>query len=239
MNNKKFLVITPTYNEIENIGEFIENINKMNLPALFIDDNSPDGTAKYIKNTNNFEKSIFLIERPKKLGLGSAYRCGFEWAIKNQYENIIEMDADFSHTVEDLENMTNSYGNYKALIGSRYVQGGKTIGWEPKRLLLSTVANKFAKFMIGSPVTDMTSGFRILNSNTLDEIEYQNSKSNGYAFQIEILARIINKNIDVKEVPITFLERRKGQSKLERKIIYEALYLVIKLGVKNFISKFK
>ena len=123
INEKKFLVITPTYNEKENIKEFIQSILKTDLPVLFIDDNSPDGTAHLIKEYMATESKIFLIERPEKLGLGSAYRTGFEWAINNNFENIIEMDADFSHSFDDLLNMINNYSDVSALIGSRYIDG--------------------------------------------------------------------------------------------------------------------
>ncbi len=239
INEKKFLVITPTYNEKENIKEFIHSILTTDLPVLFIDDNSPDATSDLIKEYQARESKIFLIERPEKLGLGSAYRMGFEWAINNNFENIIEMDADFSHSFDDLKNMINNYSDVSALIGSRYIDGGQTIGWEKSRLLLSTYANKFAKFMSRSSINDMTSGFRIINCKTLIDIEYETSKSNGYAFQIEILARILNIGSSVKEIPITFHERRRGKSKLERKIIYEALFLVFSLGFKSLFKIFK
>ena len=149
------------------------------------------------------------------------------------------MDADFSHSFDDLLNMIKNYSDVSALIGSRYIDGGKTIGWEKSRLYLSTFANKFAKFMSRSPINDMTSGFRIINCKALVDIDYESSRSNGYAFQIEILARILHKNLSVNEVPITFYERRKGKSKLERKIIYEALILVLSLGFKSFLKIFK
>ncbi len=239
INEKKFLVITPTYNEKENIKEFIQSILATDLPVLFIDDNSPDGTSDLIKEYQAKESKIFLVERPEKLGLGSAYRTGFEWAINNNFENIIEMDADFSHSFDDLKNLINNYSDVSALIGSRYIDGGQTIGWEKSRLLLSIYANKFAKFMSRSSINDMTSGFRIINCKTLVDIEYETSKSNGYAFQIEILARILNVGSSVKEIPIIFHERRRGKSKLERKIIYEALLLVVSLGFKSLVKIFK
>ena len=239
INEKKFLVITPTYNEKENIKEFIQSILATDLPVLFIDDNSPDGTSDLIKEYQAKESKIFLVERPEKLGLGSAYRTGFEWAINNTFENLIEMDADFSHSFDDLKNLINNYSDVSALIGSRYIDGGQTIGWEKSRLLLSIYANKFAKFMSRSSINDMTSGFRIINCKTLVDIEYETSKSNGYAFQIEILARILNVGSSVKEIPIIFHERRRGKSKLERKIIYEALLLVVSLGFKSLVKIFK
>ncbi len=239
INEKKFLVITPTYNEKENIKEFIQSILTTDLPVLFIDDNSPDGTSDLIKEYQARESNIFLVERSEKLGLGSAYRMGFEWAINNNFENIIEMDADFSHSFDDLKNLINNYSDVSALIGSRYIDGGQTIGWEKSRLLLSIYANKFAKFMSRSSINDMTSGFRIINCKTLVDIEYETSKSNGYAFQIEILARILNIGSSVKEIPIIFHERRRGKSKLERKIIYEALLLVVSLGFKSLFKIFK
>ena len=231
--------MTPTYNEKENIKEFIQSILATDLPVLFIDDNSPDGTSDLIKEYQAKESKIFLVERPEKLGLGSAYRTGFEWAINNNFENIIEMDADFSHSFDDLKNLINNYSDVSALIGSRYIDGGQTIGWEKSRLLLSIYANKFAKFMSRSFINDMTSGFRIINCKTLVDIEYETSKSNGYAFQIEILARILNIGSSVKEIPIIFHERRRGKSKLERKIIYEALLLVVSLGFKSLVKIFK
>ena len=155
------VVIIPTYNESKNISILLDLLVNLSIDILIVDDNSPDGTARIVQNFSNNHKSINLIERPKKLGLGSAYRDGFKWALEQGYKHCIEMDGDFSHTIVDLQNLIKFKDEFDLVIGSRYIEGGKTEGWSNGRKLLSMTANKAAKILLGTKVNDMTSGFRI------------------------------------------------------------------------------
>ena len=229
MDLKKNIIIIPTYNEAENISKIIEEIQIFYFDILIVDDNSPDNTSEIVKNLMDSNKGLYILERPKKLGLGSAYRDGFKYCIEKGYENLIQMDADFSHRIEDLKNMLNFIDNYELIIGSRYVPGGSSIGWSSSRKNLSKFANIYARIITGSKIKDMTSGFRIYSSNALENIEFEKTTSDGYGFQIEMSARAYKKKLKIKEVPIIFNERREGQSKMNYKIIFEALFIVFKL----------
>jgi len=222
------LVITPTYNEAKNIEKFIENIQKLNLDLLIIDDNSPDGTADIVKKFSSNFHSINLIVRDKKLGLGSAYRRGFKWAEENNYKYVIEMDADFSHQFSDLQNLLDQRRPNRLVIGSRYIPGGKTEGWSLYRKSLSKYANLFSRILKQTDIKDMTSGFRIYSINALKNSNYSESKSDGYAFQIEMALKCINSGVEVIEVPITFVERELGTSKMNYQIIIEAIKYLFK-----------
>lgn len=222
------LVITPTYNEAKNIEKFIENIQKLNLDLLVIDDNSPDGTADIVKKFSSNFNSINLIVRDKKLGLGSAYRKGFKWAEENNYKYVVEMDADFSHQFSDLQNLLNQRRPNRLVIGSRYIPGGKTEGWSLYRKSLSKYANLFSRILKQTDIKDMTSGFRVYSINALENSNYSQSKSDGYAFQIEMALKCINSGVEVIEVPITFVERELGTSKMNYKIIIEAIKYLFK-----------
>tara|TARA_B100001029_G_C15017257_1_gene428169 strand:- start:403 stop:1119 length:717 start_codon:yes stop_codon:yes gene_type:complete len=236
MQKSDYLVITPTFNEAENIKLFTTSILNLGIDLLIIDDSSPDKTGEIIKLIQKDHKNLFLISRESKLGLGSAYREGFDWAQKNDYKFIIEMDADFSHRIEDLEKLISFNQDYGLLIGSRYVPGGTTVGWDKKRKVLSKYANSFTKFLLRSKVNDLTSGFRIYTKESLNKINYKKIKSDGYSFQIEMTANAIFNNINIIEVPITFEERRLGQSKMSFSIIIEAVIKIFVLGLKRFIN---
>ena len=233
VNLNKTIVVIPTYNEAENITKIIEEIKIFSLDILIVDDNSPDKTSEIVKNLMDSKKGLFIIERPKKLGLGSAYRDGFKYSIERGYKKLIQMDADFSHRTEDLSTMLDFTDNYEVIIGSRYVPGGSSLGWNIFRKNLSKYANIYAKKITRSKVQDMTSGFRIYSSNALQSIEFENTTSDGYGFQIEMSARANKKKLKIKEVPIIFNERREGQSKMNYKIIFEALVIVLKLRFKR------
>lgn len=222
------LVITPTYNEAKNIEKFIENIQKLNLDLLIIDDNSPDGTADIVKKFSSNFNSINLIVRDKKLGLGSAYRKGFKWAEENNYKYVVEMDADFSHQFSDLQNLLDQRRPNRLVIGSRYIPGGKTEGWSLYRKSLSKYANLFSRILKQTDIKDMTSGFRVYSINALENSNYSQSKSDGYAFQIEMALKCINSGVEVIEVPITFVERELGTSKMNYQIIIEAIKYLFK-----------
>ena len=238
MKNKNILVITPTYNEADNIDQFISAVLQRNVSLLIVDDNSPDGTGDIVKNLKNKYEYLFSIHRKEKLGLGSAYKEGFSWGIKNGFQYIIEMDADFSHRLIDLDNLIENANKADLVLGSRYIPGGGSIGWDRKRKLLSSSANFLTKLVIGTHTKDITSGFRLYSSSSLNTVDYENVSSDGYAFQIEMLYLYFIKNMKVLEVPIQFEERRLGKSKMSNKIIFEAIQLLLKLIMKRIKKRF-
>ncbi len=235
-NSDTHLVVIPTYNEIDNIAEFITKILEFNVSLLIVDDNSPDGTGEFVETILDQNNKIHLLKRNSKLGLGSAYRDGFKWGLTRDYEYFIEMDADFSHSFEDLEKILNKSLSFELVIGSRYVNGGGSVGWDLKRRLLSKYANKFSSIFLKSNLNDMTSGFRCYSRNALEKVDYANTKSDGYAFQIEMSLRCAEKNLLIDEVPIIFNERRLGKSKMSKKIVREAFVFLIKNGVKRWLK---
>jgi len=235
-NHNSHLVVIPTYNEIDNIPDFISEISKFNVSVLFVDDSSPDGTGELISKISKSNVQINLLNRPSKQGLGSAYRDGFTWGIEKGYDFFIEMDADFSHSFVDLEKIIKASSNFDLIIGSRYIKGGGSEGWDFKRKLLSKTANTFSRIFLISRVKDMTSGFRCYSKKSLNEINYQQTESDGYAFQIEMTLRCVVKRLSIKEVPITFNERRLGKSKMSKKIIAEAVIFLINNGIKRWLN---
>ena len=230
------LVVIPTYNEIDNIPDFVSEISKFNVSVLFVDDNSPDGTGELISKISESNPKIKILNRPSKQGLGSAYRDGFGWGIEKGYEFFIEMDADFSHRFDDLKNILEVSPNFDLIIGSRYVSGGGSQGWDFKRKLLSSTANSTSRILLRSQVKDMTSGFRCYSKKSLNKIKYQQTQSDGYAFQIEMTLRCVEKKLSIKEVPIIFNERRVGKSKMSKKIIVEALIFLFNNGIKRWLN---
>ena len=230
------LVVIPTYNEIDNIPVFVSEISKFNVSVLFVDDNSPDGTGELISKISKSNPLINLLNRPSKQGLGSAYRDGFGWGLDKGYEFFIEMDADFSHSFDDLKKILEYSSNFDLIIGSRYVSGGGSQGWDFKRKLLSSTANNVSRILLRSKVKDMTSGFRCYSKKSLNEIKYQQTQSDGYSFQIEMTLRCVEKKLTIKEVPIIFNERRVGKSKMSKKIIVEALIFLFNNGVKRWLN---
>jgi len=235
-NSESHLIIVPTYNEIENISEFINQVTKLDISLLVVDDNSPDGTGTYVENIMKSIPNIFILKRESKLGLGSAYREGFQWGISNGFSYFIEMDADFSHSFIDLKKIL-SYSEFSdVVIGSRYVSGGGSTGWDKRRKLLSATANKISQLLLRSSVYDMTSGFRCYSKNSLEKINYSNTKSDGYSFQIEMTLRCIINNLSIKEIPIIFNERRLGNSKMSKSIVMEALLFLLSNGIKRWLN---
>ncbi|MDT7880273.1 MAG: polyprenol monophosphomannose synthase [Candidatus Hydrothermia bacterium] len=236
----KTIIIIPTYNERENIEVLINEIFK-NLPQtdiLIVDDNSPDKTYEIVENISKVDKRVHLIKREKKLGLGSAYVQGFKFAINNNYDVVFQMDADFSHQPSDLLRLFEKIKEgYDLVIGSRYISGVNVINWPMKRLLLSYFANAYARFITGVPIKDLTAGFKAIRVNALKSINLDNIKSNGYAFQIEITFKIYNKGFKIIEIPIVFYERRSGNSKMSKKIIFEAALMVWRLRIEKILKK--
>lgn len=234
---KKILIISPTYNEIENIQLFIDSVfNFADLSLLIVDDNSPDGTAEVVKSNIKKNKRLHLISRPKKLGLGTAYVAAFSWFLKSDYQYCVQMDCDFSHSFIDLKNLLAEINNSDLIIGSRYIKGGSTEGWGTYRKLLSKYANKLAKISLNSEIRDLTGGFKLMNREVISKILDSQPKSNGYTFQIEV-NQLVEKNLfEIKEVPITFKERASGKSKMNFGIIVEAFFFLLKNFTNNIIK---
>ncbi|MDI6713513.1 MAG: polyprenol monophosphomannose synthase [Thermodesulfovibrio sp.] len=226
------LVIIPTYNEAENIDRLLPKILDQEAEILFIDDASTDGTAEKIKNWMKKSERINLIERPEKLGLGTAYITGFKWALSKDYQFIFEMDADLSHDPAEIPNFIKKCNEgYDLVIGSRYTHGTiSVVGWDFRRLLLSKFANRYAITILGlNFLTDITSGYRCYSRKVLENMNLDIIKSNGYAFQIEMAYRAYKAGFKIAEIPIIFYERNSGSSKMSKKIIREAAIMVWRL----------
>ena len=235
----KGLVIFPTYNEAENIKAIIEEVLRISprLDVLVVDDNSPDRTWEIVEEMKRRNPRINLIKRERKMGLGTAYITGFKYAIKHKYDFAFEMDADFSHNPLDIPRFIELLKDYDLIIGSRYLDGVSVVNWPMKRLLLSYFANLFAKRITGAPIKDLTSGFKCYKRCVLEGIDLDRIKSDGYGFQIEIDFLAWRKGFKVKEIPIVFIERRVGVSKMDRKIVYQAFFLVWRLGILKALGK--
>ncbi|MCY1480373.1 Undecaprenyl-phosphate mannosyltransferase [compost metagenome] len=235
------IVIIPTYNEIENIESIIRTVFSLQKPfhVLIIDDNSPDHTAKkVIALQEEYPDRLFLEQRSKKSGLGTAYVHGFKWALEREYEYIFEMDADFSHNPHDLERLYDScrFGIYDVAIGSRYVTGVNVVNWPLSRVLLSYFASVYVRMITGMEIQDTTAGFVCYKKNVLKSINLDKIKFIGYAFQIEMKYRAYAKKFKIVEVPIIFTDRTKGQSKMSNSIIKEAIFGVIVLRIKKIFN---
>ena len=231
----KVLAISPTYNEKKNISELINRISKLplDIDLLIIDDNSPDGTADIIKTIMSENKSIHLLEREKKLGLGTAYCEGFQWALERGYDLIVQIDADLSHNPDDILRMVEMSNSSDLVIGSRYIGGVNVINWPMRRLLLSYFANLYAKLIIHFPIKDSTGGFKCFQRKVLESIDLKMINSQGYSFQIEINFLAWIKGFKIKEIPIVFTDRTVGESKMNRGIVIEAIWMVPKLLIRK------
>lgn len=232
---EKSLVIIPTYNEMENIPKLIPIVLSQHdsLEILIVDDNSPDGTAKYIEELKQSNSRIHLIKRGGKLGLGTAYLEGFKYALKNNYDYIFEMDADFSHDPNEIKNFLEAIKQNDLVLGSRYINGVRVLNWPMRRLLLSFFASVYTKVITGMPVRDATGGFKCFRRKVLDSIDLDKVKSNGYSFQIEMTFKAYAKGFKIQEIPIVFVDRVKGTSKMSKKIVFEAVTMVWKLRLQN------
>ncbi len=224
----KSLVIIPTYNESDNVENMLTTLNGLypELSILVIEDGSPDGTAAIVKKYQATHPNVHMIERQGKLGLGTAYITGFKWALERGYEFVFEMDCDFSHDPKDIQGLLAAAQNCDLAIGSRYIGGIRILNWPMKRLLLSYFASIYTQIITGMKIQDATGGFKCFRASTLRQIDLNKIFSNGYSFQIELNYKTWKKGLKLQEVPITFSERREGQSKMSRKIIYEAVWAV-------------
>jgi len=238
------LVIIPTYNEIENIEKTVKNVfaQDVDFDVLVVDDSSPDGTSQLVKDLQSkYKNRLFLLERTHKDGLGGAYIAGFRWALDRKYGYIFEMDADYSHNPNDLIRLYNACFKKGAdmCIGSRYIGGVNVINWPMNRVLLSWIASKYVRFITRIPIFDTTAGFICYRREVLEKINLDKIKFTGYAFQIEMKFKAHHLGFDVQEIPIIFTDRTKGESKMDKKIIWEAVFGVINLKFKSLFLKNK
>lgn len=238
---KKVLVIIPTYNESENILNLIPEVLKFSdsiyqWHVLVVDDNSPDGTADLVKNLKN--PNVYLIERERKMGLGTAYVRGFKFAIEKEFDFVFEMDADFSHDPKYLpEFISLIEKGLDLVVGSRYINGISVVNWPIGRLFLSYYANIYTRLVTGLKVKDTTAGFMCYRVSSLAQVDLDKVKSNGYSFQIEMKFKFYKKGFKISETPILFIDRRAGSSKMSRKVVYEAYFMVWKLKFKSIFGR--
>lgn len=228
----KTIIVIPTYNEAQNIEKLIKEIFALNidgLEILIVDDNSPDHTSDIVNGLRVMGYGLHLLTRPTKLGLGSAYLAGFEKVLELGADYIFEMDADFSHDPNDIPRLLKACDNCDLAVGSRKIAGGKIIGWNWIRKFNSTGAMWFSRLILGLKVKDVTAGFRCFRRKVLETINLDNIKSNGYAFQEELLYRTQQSGFTICEIPVIFIDRQKGKSKLSKKDIWEFFVTMVKL----------
>ena len=237
----KTLVISPTFNERKNIKIFIDKVLNDNptFDLLIVDDNSPDGTSDKVKELQSEFKNLYLEVRAKKLGLGTAYIFGFKWALEHKYDLIVQMDADLSHNPKDLAMMVENLDHNDLVIGSRYINGISVVNWPLRRLMLSYGANTYSRMITGMPIMDGTGGFKAWKSEVLQNIDLDSVRSQGYSFQIEMNFRAWIKGYKLKELPIIFSDRTIGQSKMSKKIVYEAIFMVWRLRIWKIFGWYK
>lgn len=241
-SSEKILVIIPTFNEAENIGKVIKQVLEVgkNAEVLVVDDSSPDGTSKIVNEISKVDDRVHLLVRGKKSGLGTAYVEGFRYAMDNGFGYVMEMDADLSHEPSAIPMFQQALSNHAdVVVGSRYAYGVSVINWPMKRLLLSYGANIFARIVTGVPVNDMTAGFKAFKIDVLRSIDLSTIRANGYAFQVEMNVRAYRRGFKIVEIPIIFTERRVGVSKMSKGIVFEAIKIVLILGIGRILRLLK
>lgn len=233
------IVIIPTYNELSNIKKMIPLLHELypELHILVVDDNSPDGTGNYVKEISEKDDRVNVIQRQGKMGLGTAYAEGFKFMLAKGYEFAFQMDADFSHDPKDLMRLREAIQDYDLVIGSRYIDGVNVVNWPMRRLLLSYFANKYSRVITGMKICDGTGGFKCFRRKVLESIDLDKIKSNGYAFQIEMNFKAWKNGWKIKEIPIIFIDRVEGASKMSKKIVQEAVWMVWKLRLRSILGK--
>ena len=245
MKESDSIVIIPTYNEKENIENIIRAVFALpkSFHILIIDDGSPDGTASIVRGLmqDEFADRLFMVERQGKLGLGTAYICGFKWALEHGYDFVFEMDADFSHNPEDLPRLYQACADegFDVAVGSRYVSGGNVVNWPMGRVLMSYYASRYVQFVTGIPVRDTTAGFKCYRRRVLETVDLDAIRFKGYAFQIEMKFTAYKLGFKIKEVPVIFVNRREGTSKMSGGIFGEALFGVMRLRWAAITGKIK
>jgi len=233
------VVIIPTYNERDNLGPTTARVRTAvpDADVLVVDDSSPDGTGGLADELAAADEQIHVLHRSVKAGLGAAYIAGFQWALDQGYDAMVEMDADGSHQPEDLPRLLRALDDADAVLGSRYVPGGKVANWAKSREFLSRGGNTYVRLMLGIPLHDATGGYRVYRATTLRKIRLDNVESQGYCFQIDLSLRAIQAGLKVVEVPITFVERSRGASKMSNAIVREALWRVTQWGLASRLRK--
>ncbi|MBA2459535.1 MAG: polyprenol monophosphomannose synthase [Gemmatimonadales bacterium] len=236
---ERALVVVPTYNECTNLPLIIPQILEQDprLEVLVVDDNSPDGTGRIADELAAASPRVHVIHRPGKEGLGTAYIAGFRWALERGYDFVQEMDADFSHDPKFLRQFLTAIRHADLVIGSRYHSGVNVINWPISRLLLSIGANQYARWITGLPITDSTGGFKCFRRAVLEAIDFGRIRSNGYSFQIEMSFRAWKKGFRLVEIPIVFTDRVEGQSKMNKRIVREAIWMVWWLRMQTLMGR--
>lgn len=231
--DNRTLVVIPTYNERENIAEITARVLRSapGVDVLVVDDNSPDGTGALASALASGHDRINVLHRAGKEGLGAAYRAGFAWGLERGYERLVEMDADGSHQPEQLDRLLAALDDADVVLGSRWVRGGSVVNWPLKRMILSQAGSLYARVALGLPIRDITGGFRAFTADALREIGYQDVLSQGYCFQIDMLWKAYTAGLRITEVPITFVERIHGESKMSSGIVKEAILRVTVWGL--------
>jgi dolichol-phosphate mannosyltransferase len=220
------LIVVPTYNEIENLRSLVEAIvtlTPQNVEILIVDDGSPDGTGQLADTLAHQDHRIHVLHRPKKMGLGTAYLNGFKWGLEQNFEAFIEMDADFSHDPKYLGRMHELLMQHDVVIGSRYIEGGGTVNWGLGRKIISRGGSLYSRLILGAPIRDFTGGFNGWKRRVLESVDLPSLRSDGYSFQIELKYRAYLQKFDIMEFPIIFEDRKVGKSKMNRRIVFEAL----------------
>jgi dolichol-phosphate mannosyltransferase len=237
--DEKILIIIPTYNELQNVQKIIPMVLQQDerVEILVVDDNSPDGTAEVVERWGQKTSRIHLLKRERKLGLGTAYVAGFKYALKHQYDYIFEMDADLSHDPNEISNFLKAIEQCDWVIGSRYIKGVNVVNWPMSRLLLSWFANFYSRFVTRLPIQDTTGGFKCFRRSVLEAIDLDKINSDGYAFQIEMNFIAWKKGFCVKEIPIIFIDRDQGISKMHSGIVREAVWMVWKLRLLSLLRR--
>jgi dolichol-phosphate mannosyltransferase len=237
---ERALVIIPTYNEAPNLGNLVPQVlaQDSRIELLVVDDNSPDGTGQLAAALAQQNARVHVLHREGKLGLGSAYVTGFRWALERGYDYVFEMDADFSHDPQHLKEFLKAIEDADLVLGSRYLGGRVTVvNWPMTRLLLSYTANIYARQVTGLSMWDLTGGFKCFRRRVLEAIDLSGVRSNGYAFQIEMSVRAWRKGFTLKEIPIVFVDRTEGQSKMNRSIVREAIWMVPRLRLLGWFGR--
>jgi dolichol-phosphate mannosyltransferase len=236
---ERALVVIPTYNERGNLELIVPQILEQDprLEVLVVDDNSPDGTGQLADELAGASPRVHVLHRPSKAGLGKAYLAGFRWALDRGYDFIFEMDADFSHDPKYLPHLLRAIEDADLVIGSRYRTGVNVINWPISRLLLSLGANQYARWITGLPLTDSTGGFKCFRRRVLESLDLERIRSNGYSFQIEMSFRAWKKGFRLSEIPIVFTDRVEGQSKMNKRIVREAIWMVWWLRLQALVGR--
>lgn len=234
------LVIIPTYNEADNVGAIVPAVlaqeARAELHVLVVDDSSPDGTADLVREMQAADDRIHLLSRPGKLGLGTAYVAGFKYALAEGYDFVFEMDADWSHDPRSVPAFLDAIDGHDVVLGSRYLTGVTVVNWPLQRLILSYGANQYTRLITGLPIMDATGGFKCFRREALAALDLDRIRTNGYAFQIEVTYLLWRKGFRIREIPIIFEDRRVGVSKMSRRIVWEAMWMVWRLRLGSLLG---